>query len=184
MMYSSCNDKYLIMGEQTTYINHSSHGYSGWSHTIVVQLYSISKALGSKSNTGKKVAAIKKRHHLMCSSPEMISKSFYSFLHARESNVNIGDATQVKLKVGCWLTLTLMPYSLAKSLPLACSHWSISKSMVKNFKFFSLLTHRERRRAIVADSTMTPCTGVKHMHIPLLIFTWSKLQLCTIYYRR
>ena len=56
-----------------------------------------------------------------------------------------------------------MPYSLAKSLPYACSHWSNTKSMVKYFKFFSLLTHRERRRAIVANSSVTPCTAVKQL---------------------
>ena len=35
--------------------------------------------------------------------------------------------------------------------------------MVKYFTFFSLLTHRERRRAIVANSSVTPCTAVKQV---------------------
>ena len=35
--------------------------------------------------------------------------------------------------------------------------------MVKYCEFFSLLTHRERRMAIVANSTATPCTAVKQV---------------------
>ena len=35
--------------------------------------------------------------------------------------------------------------------------------MVKYCEFFSLLTHRERRMAIVANSTATPCTAVNQV---------------------